>query len=53
MDLALENKAVDTEEMSKRIYCDGRGWDDAVRWCQWRREKEEWSEEFKSIRVGF
>lgn len=33
MDLAVKNEAVDTEEMSKRIYCDG--WDDDGRWCQW------------------
>lgn len=53
MDLALKNEAVDTEEMSKRIYCDGRCWDDALRWCQWSRGWEEWSEEFKFTIVGF
>lgn len=39
--VTLENQAVDTEETSKRISCNDRGWDDNVTWHCWSSERKE------------
>lgn len=51
--VTLENQAVDTEEMSKRISCNDRGWDDNVTWHCWSSERKELSKEFRFASVGF
>lgn len=51
--LTLESGAVDSEEMSKRISCNDRGWDDNVRQHCWSSERKEWSEEFRFTSGGF
>lgn len=48
--LTLENGAVDSEEMSKRISCNDGGWDDNVRQHCWSSERKE---EFRFTSVGF
>lgn len=51
--LSLEDGAVGNEEMSKRISCNDRGWDDNVRRHCWSSERKEWSKEFGLAGVGF